>query len=145
MQLAYLVSSHQSFSWQGPKEIVQTEVQDYLTQIFALILYKPRTLHPKSSDWLRSQKTHTVTETQRERERLTATERDNGREERETITWLANECQGMLYISSHHASASFNTALCDVCFGSENGAYILKNVTRAKAEWPWMNILLLLL
>lgn len=39
------------------KMIVQTGVQDYLTQIFALILYKPRTLHPKSSDWLSSQKT----------------------------------------------------------------------------------------
>ena len=59
------------------KKIVETGVQDYLAQIFALILYKPRTLHPKSSDWLCSQKTHTVTETQRER----ATDRDNEREE----------------------------------------------------------------
>lgn len=69
------------------KKIVQTEVRDYLTQIFALILYKPRTLHPKSSDWLCSQKTHTVTETQRER--ATDRERESEREEeRETIMWL---------------------------------------------------------
>lgn len=79
------------------KKIVQTGVQDYLTQIFALILYKPRTPHPKSSNWLCSQKTHTVTETQRKRatDRKRKTERESerkreiwGGEERGAVMWL---------------------------------------------------------
>lgn len=129
------------------KKIVQAGVQDYLTQIFALILYKPRTLHPKSLDWPRSQKTHTVTETQRERERQTdrerASERDSEREEkRERLNVAANECQGMLYIFSPimphsiHGSASFNSTLAKSAPVPERGAYILKNVARAKVERP---------
>lgn len=66
-----------------------------------------------SSDWLCSQKTHTVTETQRERatDRQSERAREIMRERKGERDYnvAANECQGMLYIFSHHAS--LNTRL----------------------------------
>lgn len=63
------------------KNIVQTGVPDYLAQIFALIFYKPRTLHPKSLNWLCPQKIHRDIEGESHREIMSV-------RGRETVMWL---------------------------------------------------------
>lgn len=99
------------------KKIVQTGVRDYLTQIFAIILYKPRTLYTKLLDWLCSQKTHIIRDTGGERDR----QRKNGnimyvRKGSRNSNVAANaiwvySISSITKPLSAHASASFNLIL----------------------------------